>query len=103
MSWKGVYGIMNNEEQTDFLNKIADIFLWCFLFTLALLFVWFFAYLVAGNWMYSLHSNLFTLSKHDFDLLMYYGMAYMKVCGFLLFLFPYLAIKLVLHNRKKKA
>jgi Family of unknown function (DUF6868) len=92
---------MNNDEQTNLLEKLSSILVRCFLLSLALLFFWFLFYVSGGSLGYSIHSRWFELSKHDYDLLNYFGMAFTKICAILFFLFPYLSIRLVLSMRKK--
>ncbi len=58
--------IMNADEMLNGLDVVAEILLRCFLFSLALLIVWFTSYVVGGDWQYSIHSKWFDLSKHEF-------------------------------------
>jgi len=89
---------MNKDEQNNFLHALAGIFLRCFFLSFVLLLLWFVFYLVAADWGYSIHSRWFELSRHDFDLMNYYGMALIKTGAILFFLFPYLSIKLLLRK-----
>ena len=91
---------MNRDELNDLLAKIAGIFLWCLILSVILLFVWFVFYWFAGDWVFRLHTTWFELSKHEFDLINYCGMGLVKIYIILFFLFPYLAIKLVLRKKK---
>lgn len=88
-------------DLSDVLDVVAKILLRCFGFGVLLLLVWFAFWLVAGDWAYQVHSTMFGVSKHDFDLLNYYGLACTKICTFLFFLGPYLAIRLVLWGMRK--
>jgi hypothetical protein len=92
---------MNKDEQTNLLHGVASIFLRCFFLSVTLLLLWFVFYWVAGDWAYNIHSRWFELSRHDFDLINYYGMALIKICAILFFLFPYLSIKLVLRKKER--
>ena len=89
---------MNHDEQNGLLHKLASICLGCFLLSLGLLLVWFLFYLAAADWAYRIHSTWFTLSRHDFDLLNYGGMAFVKICAIVFFLFPYLATKWIVRQ-----
>ncbi len=91
---------MNRIEQINLMENLAAIFIRCFFLTFALLLVWFVFFLVAGEWGYYLHSQWFDLSPENYDLMFYYGMAFIKTCAFVFFLFPYIAIKLVLRKNK---
>jgi TRAP-type C4-dicarboxylate transport system permease small subunit len=92
---------MKKEEQINLMNNLAGILIRCFFLTFALLLLWFVFFLAAGDWGYNLHSQWFDLSRADYDLMFYYGMAFIKTCSFVFFLFPYIAIKLVLRKNKK--
>ena len=92
---------MNIDEQDNLLDRVAGIFFWCFLLCYALLLLWFVFYLFAGNWAYSIQAGWFELSKRDFALVNYWGIAFTKICAIIFFLFPYLSIKLVLRKKKK--
>jgi phosphatidylglycerophosphate synthase len=94
---------MNMDEQDNLLDRVADILLWCFLLSFALLLLWFVFYLLAGNWAYSIHAGWFELSRRDFALVNYWGMAFTKVFAIIIFLLPYLSIKLVLRKKRKNA
>jgi len=56
--------------------------------------------LIGGSAGYSLHSQWFELSRHDYDVLNYFGIAFTKICAIIFFLFPYIAIRLVLRGMK---
>ena len=92
---------MNQDESKNLLQGVAGILLRCFFLSLALLLLWFVFYLVAGDWAYSIHSRWFELSRRDFGLINYYGMALTKIWAILFFLFPYLSIKLVLRQKER--
>ena len=90
---------MNKGELNHLLDRLSGIFIRCFFFSIALLLFWFLFYVLGGgDWVYSIHSKWFALSRHDYDVLFYYGMAFIKMCAILFFLFPYFSIKLVLRN-----
>jgi hypothetical protein len=90
--------MMNKDEQIMLLESMAGIFIRCFFLTIALLFLWVVFFFLLGDWAYYLHSRWFELSSQAYDLLFYYGMALIKTCAFIFFLFPYIAIKLVLRK-----
>jgi hypothetical protein len=90
---------MNREEQNLFLTKLADILLWCFLLSIILSIIWFVFFLIVGDWAYRMHSTWFQLSQHEFVMVNYYGLAFVKLMVFLFFLIPYLAIKIVLRKK----
>jgi len=91
---------MNADEMSNGFDVVAEVLLRCFLFALALLIVWLVSYVVRGDWIYSIHSKWFNLSKHEFVLMNYYGMAPLKLCAIVFFLLPYGSIKLMLRKKK---
>ena len=90
---------MNTDERNDLLHCLAGILLRCFLLSFALLLLWFVFYSAAADWAYGIHSRWFELSRRDFDLMNYYGMAFVKISASLFFLFPYVSVKLALRGR----
>jgi hypothetical protein len=87
------------DEISNVLDVVAGLLLRCFLLSVALLAIWFLFYLAGGDWAYSVHSKWFDLSRHEFALLNYYGMAFLKLGAIVFFLLPYCAIKLMLRKR----
>jgi hypothetical protein len=49
------------------------------------------------------HAGMFDLSRHEFEMMNYFGMAWLKVCVFLFFFSPWLATRLVLRGMRKGA
>jgi hypothetical protein len=99
----GEEAVMKKKEQDALLESLAGIFIRCFFLAVALLLLWFFFYVLGGGeWSYSINSPWSTLSRHDYDLLNYSTMAFVKMCAILFFLFPYLAIRMVLRKKKEK-
>jgi hypothetical protein len=92
---------MNTDEQDNFLDRIAGIFLRCFFMCYALLLLWFFLYLFAGNWAYGIQAGWFELSRQDFALVNYCTIAFTKICAIVFFLFPYVLIRLVLRKKRE--
>jgi uncharacterized protein DUF6868 len=86
-------------DQNVFLETCSAILIRCFLIELAVLLLWFFIFLFMGGLAFKIHSAMFAITRHDFDLMNYYGMAFMKMSAFLLFLCPYLSIRLVMRKK----
>jgi hypothetical protein len=84
----------------DILTVLAKILLRCFVLGFVFLTFWFALYMAAANFMYSVHGSMFNLTPHDIDIMNYYGMAYFKLTVFVLFLIPYIAVRLVLRSLK---
>jgi Family of unknown function (DUF6868) len=53
--------------------------LWCTIINYGILLVWFFALLLAHDWIYQLHSRWFHLSVEQFDMLHYAGISIYKI------------------------
>jgi Family of unknown function (DUF6868) len=87
-------------ESGDLKNRLeitAKILLRCFILNFALILFWFFVFLIGnGQWGYGIHSKIFDITRHEFELINYCGMAFVKLCNIIFFLFPYVAIRLVL-------
>jgi len=82
------------------LKVLSSILIRCFVIGVVFITLWFIFFLFGGDAGYTIHARLFQISRHEYDLLNYYGMAFVKGCNFLLFLFPYIAIRMVLRRRK---
>ena len=82
---------------------VGGIFLWCFVIAFVFLLFWFCIFIcpVSGDWAYSIHSRWIELERHEFDLLNYCGMGLFKMLSFVLFLLPYIAIRLVVRRARK--
>ena len=85
-------------ETTELLDAIAKVLLRCFVLGFLLLLLWtaFFVFLpgpiyAQGKW--------FGLSPDEVDVIHYCGIALVKMCVLLFFLFPYISIRLVLRRR----
>ena len=91
---------MIKDEQINCLDAVAGVFLRCFVLAVCLLLFSFVFYLLAADWAYSMHSRWFGISRHDFDLMYYYVMAFFKMASFLFFLIPFVAIKLILRKKQ---
>ena len=79
---------------------VEGVLLRCFIYGFVLLLVWFVLFLAAGGWMYDFHSAMFDITKHDFDLMNYYGMTFLKILVFVAFLIPYIALRLTAQSQK---
>ncbi len=90
---------MTREEQDYSLNRIASVLLCCLILSLAFLLLWFVSYVLAGDWTYGISARWFELSRHEFTLVNYWGIAITKIAAIVFFLFPYLSIKFVLRKK----
>ena len=85
----------------ELLDALAKVLLRCFVLGYALLLLWAGVYLAAGNVLYAPANRLFGLTAHEVDLVQYCGIAFVKCVVLLFFLFPYVAIRLVLRKSAK--
>ena len=92
---------MPPHEPHDWLDLVAKVLLRCFILGCMLLLVWAGLFLLAGDFMFQLHRQLFGLTQHEMALIHYCGIALVKVLVLLFFLFPYIAIRLVLRKQRR--
>ncbi len=90
---------MTKETVRYLLDRLSWVFLWCFVLTLALLLLWFAVFMLAGGWVYALHAEFFDLDWYDINQIFYAGMAALKIVAFVFFLFPFIAIRLVIRKK----
>ncbi len=77
------------------IETLSGVLGWTALINYALLVLWFAVFLFAHDWLYRLHSRWFNLPTQTFDTLHYAGMIFYKLCIFLFFLTPWLALCIV--------
>jgi len=88
----------DNSEIRRSLEAASGVLLRCFVLGVALLVLWFVFFLVGGEMAYGLHGKLFDITKHEFELLNYCGMALVKLVVLVVFLIPYVATRLALKS-----
>ncbi len=91
---------MTNDELNNLLDAAAGVFLRCLLLSICVLLIWFFFFVFAADWSYSIHSRWFRIDRSSFDTTWYCGMGIVKLIAFMFFLFPYVSIKLVLKKKQ---
>lgn len=80
------------DSNKDFFETLQKILMQCWLFGFAVLFVWFAATLSISNMIFGIHSSMFSLSRHEFDLINYCGMGLWKLFVIACFFLPWLSI-----------
>ena len=85
-------------QTSEFFDTLAKILLRCFVLGFLLLLIWVGAFVLARDVIHNLHGQMFGLSAHELDIIHYCGIALVKLCVFLFFLFPWIAIRLVLRK-----
>jgi hypothetical protein len=88
---------------TDFFQTLAGVLLRSWVLGFALLFVWSAAAFFTGDFIYSVHAQMFGLSRHELDLIFYCGMGLLKVLVLVFFFFPWIAVKLALRHSAASA
>ena len=84
----------------NLLDITAKVLVRCFILNFALIMLWFFFILIGnGQWGYGFHSKFFDITRHEFVLINYCGMAFAKLCNIIFFGLPYIAIRLVLTHK----
>ena len=74
---------------------VRQVLAWCSLFNLAILIVWYLAFLMAHDAIYRIHSKWFSLSKETFDAFHYGGMGLFKLIVLVFNLIPYLVLRML--------
>lgn len=72
----------------------SDFYLYSFLISYFILIFWFSMILLLKDWVYDLHCKWFSMSKEDFDKIHYFLMGFYKLLIFVMFMIPYLSLKL---------
>ncbi len=77
------------------IDLVRDALLWCFIINIGILLWWFLFFTLAHDWVYQFHGKWFKLTVDKFDAIHYAGMAFFKICIFLLNIVPYFALRIV--------
>ena len=77
-------------------ETLAQVLIRCFLAGAILLMIWFIAFVAFGDGIYALHTKWFSISRTQFEVIMYSAMAATKISILVLFLIPYVCLRLVL-------
>jgi hypothetical protein len=93
--------MIDRDNIAPLLDAIAKVLLRCFILGYLLLLIWVAVYLLAGEPMFRLNNSLFGVTQHEMNLLHFYGISFVKCCALLFFLFPYIAIRLVLRKTNR--
>lgn len=88
-------------QMSEWLEVVAKILLRCWIIGILLMLFSLAVFMLTGEIIYDVHGKMFGLSPHELDLIMYCGLGLFKVFVLIFFLFPWIALRLVL--RKVKA
>jgi hypothetical protein len=75
---------------------VSRVLLYCIFLGFGLLLIWFILILVGGDVVYEIHSKIFDITRHDYDLMHYWGMGLTKIFILVFFVIPFLALRLTL-------
>lgn len=81
------------------LEDVAGVLIRCFWIGFVFLMLWAVLFIGLGDLIYKVHSSMYDMTRGQFDIIHYCGMLAVKSFVFLVFLMPYIGIKLV--QRKK--
>ncbi len=85
-----------SEATRDLLEAIEKILLRCWVAAVVLGLFSFIVFLLTGDMIDRIHGSLFGLTPHELDLVIYCGLGLLKLFVLVFYVFPWLAIKLVL-------
>ena len=80
---------------------VSKTLLWCFVLGFLSMLLWFGFFLLGGDFAYDIHSKMFDITEHEFEMMNYYGMAGLKIIVWMFFGVPYIATRLVLRGMKR--
>jgi type IV secretory pathway VirB6-like protein len=87
-----------SESTRDFFDTLAKALIRCWIFGVLLLLFSFVMFMLTGEMIDKIHGPMFGLSPHEIDVILYCGMALHKLFVNLFFLFPWIAIRMVLRK-----
>lgn len=90
-----------NESTRELFDTLAKVLIRCWFFGVLLLLFSFVMFMLTGDIIDEVHGGMFGLSLHELDLIIYCGMALHKLFLNVFFLFPWLAIRLVLRAAQR--
>ena len=91
----------DSNSANEMLEVIGQVLIRCVVMGVLVLFFWWGALALVGDLAYSVHTKFAPLSRQQFDVIHYAGMLMTKAMISVLFLFPFIAIRLVIRKRKR--
>jgi hypothetical protein len=90
----------NSNNTNEMLEVTGQVLIRCLVMGIFVLFFWWGALSLAGDLAYNVHSKLvLSVSRQQFNIIHYTGMLMTKMAISVLFLFPYIAIRLVIRKQ----
>jgi hypothetical protein len=84
------------DSTRDFFDTLAKVLLRCWIISFALGLFPFVVFTLTGEIIDEIHGKMFGLSAHELDLIIYCGLGLFKLFVFIFYLFPWIAIRMVL-------
>jgi len=85
----------------EMLEVAGQVLIRCLILGVFVLFFWWGMLWLMGDLVYSIHSKMAPITRQQFDVIHYAGILMTKATISVLFLFPYIAIRLVVRNRTR--
>ena len=86
------------DSTRDFFDTLGRVLLRCWIMSFALGLFSFVMFMLTGELIDNIHGKMFGLTPHELDLVVYCGLGFFKLFVFIFFLFPWIAIRLVLRK-----
>ena len=80
---------------------VSKTLLWCFVLGFLSMLLWFGFFLLGGDFAYDIHSKMFDITEHEFEMMNYFGMAGLKILVWMFFGIPFIATRLVLRGMRR--
>ncbi|NLY02921.1 MAG: hypothetical protein GXY83_43270 [Rhodopirellula sp.] len=87
-------------QLTEWLEVASRILLRCWIFGFLVLLFWFGVFMLAEDLVCRVHGAMFGLTPHELKVIHYCGMGLLKLAVGCFFLFPWLAIRMVLSKAR---
>jgi len=87
---------MDTNKDDNCCEIVARVLIRCFFAGAIFLLIWFLLFLSAHDWIYGIHSRWFDITKQQFGMVHYFGMAMTKIFILLAFLMPYIFLRILL-------
>lgn len=88
-------------DTNEILEVTSQVLIRCVVIGMVVLLIWWGALAFMGDLAYDTHSKFIPISRPQFDVIHYAGMLTTKAAVSLLFLIPYVAIRLVIRKRAR--
>jgi hypothetical protein len=87
-----------SDSTREFFDTLGKVLLRCWIIGFVLLLFSFVVFMLTGEIIDEIHGKMFGLTPHELDLIIYCGLGLFKLFVFIFYLFPWIAIKLVLRK-----